>query len=205
MEIVARRLGEALTGEVIESAVAPGINALKTFDPPLSALDGADDRGRAPARQAADARRRRPDPADAPDERRPPPAVPQARHHARPHGARGPAAVRGPRAAAARVRHQAARVGEAPHPRRGRRRRGAQPPGAGGVARSARPRRAAARAAAAAHAAARPVRRDRDRAHLGRRDPARRDALALQARRRSLGGGGRAAARGDGLRARPRR
>ena len=41
MEIVARRLGEALTGEVIESAVAPGIIALKTFDPPLSALDGA--------------------------------------------------------------------------------------------------------------------------------------------------------------------
>ncbi len=41
MEIVARRLGEALTGETIESAVAPGINALKTFDPPLSALDGA--------------------------------------------------------------------------------------------------------------------------------------------------------------------
>jgi formamidopyrimidine-DNA glycosylase len=40
MEIVARRLDEALTGETIESAVAPGINALKTFDPPLSALDG---------------------------------------------------------------------------------------------------------------------------------------------------------------------
>jgi formamidopyrimidine-DNA glycosylase len=40
MEITARRLGEALTGETIESAVAPGINALKTFDPPLSALDG---------------------------------------------------------------------------------------------------------------------------------------------------------------------
>src|SRR5215210_9071911 len=41
MEIVARRLGEALAGETIESAVAPGINALKTFDPPLGALDGA--------------------------------------------------------------------------------------------------------------------------------------------------------------------
>ena len=41
MEIVARRLGEALAGETIESAVAPGLNALKTFDPPLSALDGA--------------------------------------------------------------------------------------------------------------------------------------------------------------------
>ena len=41
MEIVARRLGEALAGETIETAVAPGINALKTFDPPLSALEGA--------------------------------------------------------------------------------------------------------------------------------------------------------------------
>ena len=41
MEIVARRLGEALPGETIESALAPGINALKTFDPPLSALGGA--------------------------------------------------------------------------------------------------------------------------------------------------------------------
>ena len=41
MEIVARRLGDALAGEKIETAVAPGINALKTFDPPLSALEGA--------------------------------------------------------------------------------------------------------------------------------------------------------------------
>jgi formamidopyrimidine-DNA glycosylase len=41
MEIVARRLDGALPGEQIESALAPGINALKTFDPPLSALEGA--------------------------------------------------------------------------------------------------------------------------------------------------------------------
>ena len=41
MEITARRVSEALTGETIESAVVPGINALKTFDPPLSALEGA--------------------------------------------------------------------------------------------------------------------------------------------------------------------
>jgi formamidopyrimidine-DNA glycosylase len=40
MEIVARRLAGALPGEPIESALAPGINALKTFDPPLSALEG---------------------------------------------------------------------------------------------------------------------------------------------------------------------
>jgi formamidopyrimidine-DNA glycosylase len=39
MEITARRLA-ALSGEVIESAAAPGINALKTFDPPLHALEG---------------------------------------------------------------------------------------------------------------------------------------------------------------------
>jgi formamidopyrimidine-DNA glycosylase len=41
MEIVTRRLAAALPGERIESATAPGINALKTFDPPLHALDGA--------------------------------------------------------------------------------------------------------------------------------------------------------------------
>jgi formamidopyrimidine-DNA glycosylase len=41
MEITARRLDTALVGEPIESAMAPGINALKTFDPPLQALAGA--------------------------------------------------------------------------------------------------------------------------------------------------------------------
>src|SRR4051794_5267437 len=41
VEITARRLDAALRDVVIESAAAPGINALKTFDPPLSALDGA--------------------------------------------------------------------------------------------------------------------------------------------------------------------
>jgi len=41
MEIVARRLDAALTGEAIESALAPGVAVLKTFDPPLSALAGA--------------------------------------------------------------------------------------------------------------------------------------------------------------------
>jgi len=40
VEITARRLGAALAGSTIESTLAPGINALKTFDPPLHALDG---------------------------------------------------------------------------------------------------------------------------------------------------------------------
>ena len=40
VEIVARRLDGALRGAVIESALAPGINALKTFDPPLAVLAG---------------------------------------------------------------------------------------------------------------------------------------------------------------------
>jgi formamidopyrimidine-DNA glycosylase len=40
VEITARRLDEALRDAVIESALAPGINALKTFDPPLSVLGG---------------------------------------------------------------------------------------------------------------------------------------------------------------------
>jgi formamidopyrimidine-DNA glycosylase len=40
VEITARLLDEALAGVEIESALAPGINALKTFDPPLSGLAG---------------------------------------------------------------------------------------------------------------------------------------------------------------------
>ena len=40
VEITARRLDAALRGVEIESTLAPGINALKTFDPPLHALDG---------------------------------------------------------------------------------------------------------------------------------------------------------------------
>jgi formamidopyrimidine-DNA glycosylase len=40
VEITARRLDAALAGATIESAMAPGINALKTFDPPLEALAG---------------------------------------------------------------------------------------------------------------------------------------------------------------------
>ena len=40
VEITARRLDAALRGATIESALAPGINALKTFDPPLHALEG---------------------------------------------------------------------------------------------------------------------------------------------------------------------
>ncbi len=40
VEITARRLGEALRGAQIESATAPGINTLKTFDPPLDTLAG---------------------------------------------------------------------------------------------------------------------------------------------------------------------
>jgi formamidopyrimidine-DNA glycosylase len=40
VEITARLIGAAVAGAEIESALAPGINALKTFDPPLSALTG---------------------------------------------------------------------------------------------------------------------------------------------------------------------
>jgi formamidopyrimidine-DNA glycosylase len=40
MEITARRLGEALPGQAIESVMTPGLNVLKTFDPPLHHADG---------------------------------------------------------------------------------------------------------------------------------------------------------------------
>lgn len=41
VEVTARLFDGALRGEVVESALAPGINALKTFEPPFSALEGA--------------------------------------------------------------------------------------------------------------------------------------------------------------------
>jgi formamidopyrimidine-DNA glycosylase len=40
VEITARRLDAALSGQEVESALAPGVNALKTFDPPLASLTG---------------------------------------------------------------------------------------------------------------------------------------------------------------------
>ncbi len=40
VEIAARLIGDAVAGAVVESTLAPGVNALKTFDPPLHALDG---------------------------------------------------------------------------------------------------------------------------------------------------------------------
>jgi formamidopyrimidine-DNA glycosylase len=40
VEITARLIDRAISGVEVESALAPGVNALKTFDPPLSALEG---------------------------------------------------------------------------------------------------------------------------------------------------------------------
>jgi formamidopyrimidine-DNA glycosylase len=40
VEITARRLTRGLSGARVESVLAPGINALKTFDPPLDSLVG---------------------------------------------------------------------------------------------------------------------------------------------------------------------
>ena len=40
VEIVVRRLDAALAGTEVESALAPGMNVMKTFDPPLEALAG---------------------------------------------------------------------------------------------------------------------------------------------------------------------
>ncbi|MGH2870095.1 MAG: DNA-formamidopyrimidine glycosylase family protein [Solirubrobacteraceae bacterium] len=40
VEITARLLGSALAGARVESALSPGVNALRTYDPPLSAIAG---------------------------------------------------------------------------------------------------------------------------------------------------------------------
>jgi formamidopyrimidine-DNA glycosylase len=40
VEIVARRIGGSTRGAKVESTLAPGMNVMKTFDPPLEALQG---------------------------------------------------------------------------------------------------------------------------------------------------------------------
>ena len=40
VEITARRIEEATRGATVESVLAPGMNVMKTFDPPLEALVG---------------------------------------------------------------------------------------------------------------------------------------------------------------------
>ena len=40
VEITARLVGDAIAGARVESTLAPGVNALKSFDPPLHALEG---------------------------------------------------------------------------------------------------------------------------------------------------------------------
>jgi len=42
VEITARRLDAALAGATIESALAPGMNVMKTFEPPLKGLAGSE-------------------------------------------------------------------------------------------------------------------------------------------------------------------
>jgi formamidopyrimidine-DNA glycosylase len=40
VEITARRISEAIAGTRVQSVLSPGINALRTYDPPVSALEG---------------------------------------------------------------------------------------------------------------------------------------------------------------------
>jgi formamidopyrimidine-DNA glycosylase len=40
VEITARLLNTAVDGAVVESALAPGVNALRSYDPPLAAIEG---------------------------------------------------------------------------------------------------------------------------------------------------------------------
>jgi formamidopyrimidine-DNA glycosylase len=42
VEITTRRLDRILSGAMVESAVAPGMNVMKTFDPPLESLAGSE-------------------------------------------------------------------------------------------------------------------------------------------------------------------
>ena len=199
MEIAARRLAAVLPGETIESALAPGINALKTFDPPLHALEGraftgVSRRGKLLMLELDDLvvllhlMSAGPDPAARRSARRCATGrrgccsgCPGDRElRVREFGTKQAAWVKVLRAEDVAGDESLAGLGP------------------GGVAGPAAAARAARRAAAAALAAARPAGHHRDRPHLGRRDPQRRAALAVQARRRPRRRGGRGAARRDG-------
>ena len=85
VEITARRLDRAAAGATVESALAPGMVTLKTFDPPLEALAGATVAGvRRAGKMLVVELRERARAARAPDVGRPPAAVRQAGVAARP-------------------------------------------------------------------------------------------------------------------------
>src|ERR671917_430883 len=178
VEITARRLDAALRGATIESALAPGINALKPFDPPLAALEG---------RQITSIQRRGKQ------------FVIEVAGdlallvHLMSAGRLQLYDKRaGPRDRTSRL---LLRIADPTHPRELRLREfGTKQAAWVKLLRGA---------AAAAHDAARPARHRRHRPLVGRRDPLDRAAVAVQARRRSLRRRGARPARGD--RDRPRR
>ena len=180
MEAWRRALDDPVAAFPIEKAGPAHVATLKTFDPPLSALDGRGSRGEAPGQAAPlPDRGRRARPARPPDVGRPPPLSQSGRERAEDAGV--PAAVRGRRAARPhRGRPEEARRSLAAHARRGR--GGARAPRPGG----ARARRGASRrdpgrpAAAAALPAPRPAGDRRHRPRVGERDPARGEAVPFR-------------------------
>ena len=154
------RLDSALRGAAVESALAPGMNVMKTFEPPLEALGGTRGDRRPPDREDARGRARRAVAADPPDVGRAPAGLRQAGLPARSRLAVAGPARRRARVEAARVRDPAAGLGEAAGGRSGcRERRDGGDAGAGGLAPSpARRVRGVDRPAApSAPAAARPA------------------------------------------------
>ncbi len=172
--------------------------ALKTIDPPLSALagrtiEGTRRHGKMPVVEFSDGLSLLVHLMSA----GPAPGFRQACLAARPGLARPDPARRRARAAPARVRDQAARVGEAAARRRGRERRDGRDARARGVAGPAarRARGGGGPAPPPPSAAARPAGDRRNRPPVGRRDPLGSAALALQEGIRAGGGGGRATPR----------
>ena len=199
VEITARLIGAAVAGAAVESALSPGVNALRTYDPPLSAIEGR--------RSAGVSRRGKLFLVQLEGELTALLHLMSAgrlqlfdkRASLRDRTSR--LLVRLDDGRELRLREfgtKQARVGQAATgPRAWPQEEMLDHAGTRGLARSAAAAGAARRAAAAARHAARPARDRRDRPLVGRRDPARGEALAVQARLRALRRGGRAPARGD--------
>ena len=202
-----RQLDPLVKRSPIEQAGPAHIATLKTFDPPLAALDGEGPARRRAAREAVPAadRRRRARAARAPDERRPAQVRPVGRQ--RREVADFQAHVRRRRRAAADrggLEEARRRLAAAARGRAGR----ARPPRPGGRPALRRGRRAdpRVRLAAAPLAAPRPAPDRRDRPRVGERDPLGGAAVAVRAldagRRRGDGATRLRDLVGDGARAR---
>ena len=191
VQALAAFLDEHLAGHAVAAATPVAIQALKTYDPPLSALEGQVVGGVTRHGKFIDFQRRRRAPGAASGARRLGALAGGAADGAAPAG-QGPAGAAGAHGGAGRQRHRrdgvrheegAGRLRRARSGRRAGHRAPGHRPAVGGVHRRGAGRAAERRAPPDQGRPARSERAGRHRQRLLRRDPARRPHVPVQARR----------------------